>query len=86
MSGPGETSQQATGPAPGILLLDCITPDVSSTDIRTRSGNGRSIAGLVPPLVEGHIIRHRLYPSGAVHAGGGSHHRTANLLHEQEHR
>jgi nicotinate-nucleotide adenylyltransferase len=46
---------------PSIFAVDARTPDVSSTDIRRRLRDGRSISGLVPPAVERHILRHRLY-------------------------
>jgi nicotinate-nucleotide adenylyltransferase len=44
-----------------ILLLDARTPDVSSTEIRTRLAEGRSIHGLVADTVERYIAKHRLY-------------------------
>lgn len=69
-----------------ILLLDRSMPAVSSTDIRTRVSNHQSIAGLVPALVETHILKHRLYTGMPTHGRSGAHHGTANLLHEQEHR
>lgn len=47
-----------------VYLIDVATRDVSSTQIRTELAEGRSIARLVPPAVERHIIRHGLY--GAV--------------------
>jgi nicotinate-nucleotide adenylyltransferase len=50
-----ETSRQS------IFLVNATTPDVSSSDIRQRLLTGRSIAGLVPPLVERHIVQHQLY-------------------------
>lgn len=46
---------------PSVFLVDVKTPDVSSTDIRRRLGAHESITGLVPPAVERHIERHRLY-------------------------
>jgi nicotinate-nucleotide adenylyltransferase len=46
---------------PSIFLVDARTPDVSSTEIRRRLRAGDSINGLVPPSVERHISRHRLY-------------------------
>ena len=52
-----------------IFLVDAATPDVSSTDIRSRLRAGSSIEGLVPPAVERHIRRHGLY---AVNAHSGS--------------
>ena len=50
---------------PRVFLLDFPTPDVSSTDIRSRVRGGRSIEGLVPPAVDGHIHRHGLYGAGS---------------------
>jgi nicotinate-nucleotide adenylyltransferase len=47
--------------SPGVFLVDARTPDVSSSDIRRRLGSGLPITGLVPPAVEEHIRRHRLY-------------------------
>jgi nicotinate-nucleotide adenylyltransferase len=48
-------------PEPAILLVEARTSDVSSTDIRRRVRAGESIHGLVPAMVETHILRHRLY-------------------------
>ena len=59
---------------PRIVLVDAQTAPVSSTGIRERIAHGRSIAGLVPPGVEAHILKHRLY----------QHHSLAkDILHEQ---
>jgi nicotinic acid mononucleotide adenylyltransferase len=41
--------------------VNAATPNVSSTDIRERAARGDSLAGLVAPAVERHIVRHRLY-------------------------
>lgn len=62
--------------APRVFLLDCPTPDVSSTDIRSRARDGRPIAGLVPPAIDRHIRRHGLYgappePAPTGVRGGG---------------
>ena len=46
---------------PSVFLVEASTPDVSSTDIRRRLRAGEPISGLVPPEVEAHILRHRLY-------------------------
>lgn len=46
---------------PGITVLDVATPDVSSTDIRTRAAAGAPLHGLVPEPVEQYIRRHGLY-------------------------
>lgn len=50
-------------PAPvrGIRWLAMPQVDIASTDIRKRLAAGRSIRYLVPPLVERHILQHRLY-------------------------
>ena len=66
---PGET-------APRVFLLDCPTPDVSSTDIRSRARDGRSIAGFVPSAIDRYIRRHGLYgappePAPTGVRGGG---------------
>lgn len=53
-------------PDPSVLLVDAATPDVSSTDIRRRVQEGESIRGLVPPAVESHILRHRLYTKAST--------------------
>jgi nicotinate-nucleotide adenylyltransferase len=56
---------------PRVFLLDCPTPDVSSTEIRSRTRDGRPISGLVPPVIDSYIRRHRLYaaPYGPGQAG-----------------
>lgn len=46
---------------PLIVLLTLDTPDISSTDIRSRARRGKSLAGLVPSPVEKYIRLHRLY-------------------------
>ena len=54
-----------------VFLLDCATPDVSSTGIRARARAGRPLAGLVPPEVDAHIRRHGLYGADPGAAPGG---------------
>jgi len=74
-------SRAAEAPAQTrIFLLDCPTPDVSSTDIRARARAGRPLAGLVPSEVDHYIRRHALYgaSSGAATAGRPA----AGNLHE----
>jgi len=44
-----------------ILLLDVLTPRVSSSMIRERARHGRSLAGLLPKAVEAYISSHGLY-------------------------
>ncbi len=55
---------------PGVALLHAETPDVSSTDIRTRAAAGQALSGLVTASVEQYIRRHGLY---AGEASGGGH-------------
>lgn len=57
-----------------IFLVDVLTPDVSSTEVRRRIASGQSLNGLVPAAVERHILQHGLY----IKASGVS---TANHLH-----
>lgn len=52
---------------PLIYLLEAATPDVSSTVVRERLRRGDSVSGLVPPLVEAHILNHRLYRADQLH-------------------
>ena len=61
----------ALAPQPAIFLVDASTPDVSSTDVRQRLQEGRSIDGLVPPMVATYITQHALYTSGRVNAAVG---------------
>ena len=55
------------GADPLIYLLHAPTPDVSSTVVRERLRRGEPIAGLVPPLVEAHILKHGLYRTEQLH-------------------
>ena len=50
---------------PLIYLLQAPTPEVSSTVVRDRLRRGEAIAGMVPRLVETHILQHRLYSTFA---------------------
>jgi nicotinate-nucleotide adenylyltransferase len=61
----GGASRDASNPL--IHLLQAATPDVSSTDVRDRLKRGEAITGLVPPLVEAHIVKHRLYRAEQLH-------------------
>jgi nicotinate-nucleotide adenylyltransferase len=44
-----------------IWLVQAVTPDVSSTEVRRRARAGESLEGLVPTAVEQYIERHHLY-------------------------
>jgi nicotinate-nucleotide adenylyltransferase len=59
-SGPASPDNEDSGD-PLIYLLDAPTPEVSSTAVRDRLSRGEAISGLVPRLVETHILQHRLY-------------------------
>ena len=48
---------------PLIILIDAVTADVSSTAIRQRRAEGKSIGGLVDLGVQQHIEQHGLYTS-----------------------
>jgi nicotinate-nucleotide adenylyltransferase len=64
--GPGAKGQETR-----VFLLDCPTPDISSTIIRALARAGRPLAGLVPPEVDDYIRRHRLYGADPGAARGG---------------
>lgn len=72
---PGTTSRVTPAAAlaaratPGVALLNAPTPDVSSTDIRARAADGRSLSGLVSAPVERYIRRHGLYGSRSTMVG-----------------
>jgi nicotinate-nucleotide adenylyltransferase len=55
------SSAGESGGRPAIFLVDAVTPNVSSTEVRRRLAAGETVAGLVCPAVEQHIRRHRLY-------------------------
>jgi nicotinate-nucleotide adenylyltransferase len=63
--GPGDSVYDAAHPS--ICLIAAATPDISSTAVRDRLKRGESITGLVPPLVEAHIVKHRLYRAEQLH-------------------
>lgn len=49
------------GERPRVWLIEATTRDVSSTAIRARLAEGRSIADLAPAAVDAYIRRHELY-------------------------
>ncbi len=59
----GEGADHAAGKAGGtrIWLVQAVTPDVSSTEVRRRARAGKPLDGLVPIAVERYIERHHLY-------------------------
>ena len=59
--GSGQAAGTASGTQPSIYLLQAPTPDVSSTIVRDRLRRSEPVSGLVPSLVEQHILQHRLY-------------------------
>jgi nicotinate-nucleotide adenylyltransferase len=70
----------SASPETRVFLLDCATPDISSTDIRARARAGRPLAGLVPPEVDAYIRRHGLYGADSGASDGGR--PAAGNLHE----
>ncbi len=46
-----------------IFLVNAVTPDISSTEIRERAAQRLSLSGRVAPEVERHIRKHGLYGS-----------------------
>lgn len=46
---------------PSIVLVDAVTPDVSSSRIRRLLADGGSVAGMLPPGVEAYARKHELY-------------------------
>jgi nicotinate-nucleotide adenylyltransferase len=63
---PADSAAHASG-HPSIFLLRTPTPDVSSTIVRERLARGEAITGLVPALVEAHILKQRLYRTDELH-------------------
>ena len=59
-AGPGP-DEAAEGGTTRVWLVEALTPDVSSTLIRERIRDRRSLEGLVPHAVEEYILGHGLY-------------------------
>ena len=53
---------------PAILLVDTVTADVSSTQVRQTLHEGGTIEGLVPAAVAGYIRKQALYRQDHAHA------------------
>ena len=58
MIAPGDLD---ASPSTRVILLEAVTPDVSSTEIRTHVRSNRSIDGLVPGSVARYIATQHLY-------------------------
>ena len=58
---------------PAIFLIDAVTPDVSSTQVRRRLRAGEPLTGLVAPSVEAHILQHNLYTAELVNQPAADH-------------
>lgn len=46
---------------PGVLVLQSRRVDISSTELRARAADGRTIRGFMPDAVADYIVEHRLY-------------------------
>jgi nicotinate-nucleotide adenylyltransferase len=57
-------SHDRTSGRTAIFLIEAVTPDISSTDVRRRLATGATVSGLVCSAVERHIARHHLYQRG----------------------
>ena len=63
LTGGAERLSLDTNTAPAVFLIDAVTPDVCSTDVRARVARGEPLDGLVPANVAAYIKQHRLYTS-----------------------
>jgi nicotinic acid mononucleotide adenylyltransferase len=60
------------GPVPGlVLLVEVVSLDLSSREIRQLVEEGRSIRFLVPDTVAAYMSKNRLYQGRQEAAGGG---------------
>ena len=57
----GGESAQVAGRTAGVKLLQTRRVDISSTELRARVADGRTIRGFVPDAVADYIAEHRLY-------------------------
>jgi nicotinate-nucleotide adenylyltransferase len=53
--------EQGPGAGPGVTQLQTRRVDISSTELRARIAEGRTIRGFVPDAVAHYIAEHRLY-------------------------
>ncbi len=58
---PALSESNAPDGQPAVFLVDAVTPDVSSTEVRRRLASGAETSGLICPAVAHHVERHRLY-------------------------
>jgi len=72
---PATPAAKCSGAA-AVFLVEVLTPDVSSTEIRRRLRAKASLSGLVPDAVAAHIRKHRLYMNDTLST-------TATHLHDQ---
>ena len=57
----GDEASPAPTAMPGVQLLQSRRVDISSTELRARVRDGRTIRGFVPDAVADYIAEHRLY-------------------------
>jgi nicotinate-nucleotide adenylyltransferase len=67
---PGEGSNLSLPGGAGVHILSGVRAAIASRDIRSAARAGRSLVGLVPPLVEEYIRKEELYRPGRNGRGG----------------